>query len=221
MSDILSVKQNLPVGHVHGKVLLFVFIALATGSVYGCGSDSGDDSKDDAPKPIYATMVVSEASSASENAKYALETKVGCTWNTDTGRLDAELSQGEGRPALKFAVKNFQSSATTYTCKQASNNKTSATDVGGKFDTCAVSFTTPSALGVVALNSYAMHRETTQTKPFTYAGACTIQVTGVSPNLVAKIGCKDLVQVGLEGAPRNPIDAKTVATVTADVNCPL
>ena len=106
-------------------------------------------------------------------------------------------------------------------CEARPSCKASASDVGGKFDTCAVSFTTPSAPGVVALNSYAMHRETTQTKPFTYAGACTIQVTGVSPNLVAKISCKNVVQVGLEGAPRNPIDAKTVATVLADVNCPL
>jgi len=186
-------------------------------SVTGCSSD---DKPDTPPSPVVGTMIVTGASTASENASYEMRTRVACTRNADTGRLDIEIAQ-EGVASLTLAIKDFQSTAKTYTCKQAADNKTSISDVGGKFDSCAVVFRTPFAAGSKGLNTYSTYRASTDVKPFSYVGACSIEATAAAPNFVAKVNCKSAVQTGLDGAARNPIDAKVTASITADVNCPL
>ena len=192
------------------------FVALLS-SVAGCSSD---DKKETPPPPVVGTMVVTGATTASENASYEMRSRIGCTRNADTGRLDIEIAQ-EGVASLVLAIKDFQSTSKTYTCKQAADNKASVTDLGGKFDSCSVVFRTPFATGAKGLNTYATYRASTDVKPFVYGGACSIETTSAAPNFVAKVTCKDAVQTGLEGAARNPIDAKVTASVSADVNCPL
>ena len=88
-----------------------------------------------------------------------------------------DLSSHACIPSLSIAIKDYSSTAKTYTCKQASDNSTSETDIGGKFDSCMTSISALTTSTAKTLNAYSMYRDTTATKKFTYAGTCTINVT--------------------------------------------
>jgi hypothetical protein len=150
---------------------------------------------------------------------FELTALTSCRRNADSGRVDVSLSQGAGKAGISFAIKDYQSSAKPYSCVQSSDNQNSATDLGGKFDSCMVAIAVPSTPSATTLNGYAMHRDAITVKPFNYSGECSIQVTEASPATKGTILCKSLVQTQLEGAARNPIDAAVTADVTAEFNC--
>jgi hypothetical protein len=142
-----------------------------------------------------------------------------CTRNADTGRVDAAVGLSTGQN-LTVAIKNYSSTPKKYTCVQAADNKESTSEVGGKFDDCMVDIKSLSAAGASTVNGYSMHRDSVSTKPFSYAGACSIDVTTASPSIAATISCLDMVQTVLESATRNPINAEVSADVTATLDCP-
>jgi hypothetical protein len=180
-----------------------------------CGSK---DESDPPPVVVYGKTEITSVS-GKDNASLELTSLTQCARNADTGRVDISVSQGPGKPGLTLAIKDYSSSAKTYTCTQAADNQGSETSVGGKFESCMVGVSVLSAATATTLNGYSMYRETTTTKPFAYTGVCTIQVTDASPSIKATVSCTKMIQTQLEGAPRNPIDANVTADLTADINC--
>ncbi len=201
-----------PKFHVSRKIS---FLALVLG-IASCGS------KNDSPAAsttIYGNSTLSESKGGTDNATVQYTGLTACSRNADTGRVDVTLTNGTGLPSLSIAIKDYSSTAKTYTCKQASDNSTSETDIGGKFDSCMTSISALTTSTAKTLNAYSMYRETTATKKFTYAGTCTINVTAATPSIVATVACTGMVQTLLESAVRNPVDSAITATLAADINC--
>lgn len=194
------------------KIILIASAAFAT----GCGG--GDDSKTD-PPVIYGNLTLSDSTTAADNTTLQMTNVAACSRNADTGRVDVTLSQGQGRPSLALAIKDYSSDPKTYQCKQAADNATSDTSVGGKFETCMVAVTVPSSASATTLNGYSMYRESTNTRRFAYNGSCSITVTTATPSIAGSFVCSNMVQTTLEGAPRNPIDPAVVAKATGDFKC--
>jgi len=184
--------------------------------VLSCGSD---DKKEDPPTVVYGTMVLSDSKGGDDNATVKLTSANTCKRNADTGRVDVKISAGTGKPSLTLAIKDYSSEAKTYTCKQAADNATSDTEVGGKFETCSVEASVLTSAETKTLNTYSMYRETTAIKAFPYTGACTINVTTASPSIEGTVTCTGLVQTTLEGAIRNPVEEKVTASVQSDFEC--
>ncbi len=184
-------------------------------------SACGSKDKSDSPTVVYGKIIV-KSSSGTDSGSYELTSLTQCQRNVDTGRVDIALSQGSGKPGLTLAIKDYSASAKTYTCVQALDNQSSTTSVGGKFETCMAGVTvlsTPTATSAATLNGYSMYRETTGIKPFSYSGACSIQVTEGSPSIKGTVSCGSMVQTLLEGAARNPIDVTVTADLSAEFNC--
>lgn len=179
------------------------------------------DKKDPAPPPVvvYGTTTITNSKVGTDNGAYQLTSADVCSHNVDSGVVNVTLSQGAGKPSLQLAIKDFSSTPKVYTCKQAADNGTADASVGLKYETCMVQGAVPSSNGAASLNGYSMYRETVATKKFTYAGACTIDVSAAAPSIVGKVACTGMVQTTLEGAPRNPVDAAISADVAADFNC--
>ncbi|HYX34931.1 MAG TPA: hypothetical protein VE954_17680 [Oligoflexus sp.] len=194
---------------------LFSLMILVHPLLTSCGSDSKSDP---APTVVYGTIKLTPVQ-GDDAGTYELTGLTQCARNADTGRVDVVMSQGAGKPSLTVAIKDYSASAKTYTCAQAADNKTSTTDVGGKFDSCMVATTVLSKSTATSLNGYAMHREAITVKPFTYAGSCSIQVTEASPSIKGTVSCTKMVQTQLEGAARNPIDTGITADLTAEFKC--
>jgi hypothetical protein len=189
---------------------------LVVGTVVAsCGSKESSDT----PVVVYGNATLSESKGGSDNATIQFTGLTTCSRNADTGRVDVTLTNGTGKPAFAIAIKDYSSTAKTYTCKQAADNATSDTDIGGKFESCMASISVLSTSSATTLNGYSMYRDSTTTKKFTYPGTCTVNVTAASPSIVATVSCTGMVQTLLEGAARNPIDASITATLAGDINC--
>jgi len=196
------------------------FYPLVFGLVIGSVASCGDKKKDeDDPVTVYGNMTLSDSKGGNDNATVQLTSLTACTRNADTGRVDVNLTQGAGKPAMTFAIKDYSSSPKTYICKQAADNATSDTEVGGKFESCMASAYVMSSATTTTLNGYQMHRDSASTKKFTYAGNCSVTVTTASPAIVGTVSCTGMVQTMLESAARNPIDGAITATLQGDFNC--
>lgn len=179
-----------------------------------CGKD------DKAKETARGNMALSDSKVASDNGTYSLTSGDTCRRNVDTGRVDITLSRGgAGQPAITLAIKDFSASPKAYDCKQAADNTASASELGGKFESCMVDAKVSSGAGASTLNGYSMHRDAVAIKPFTYAGACSIKVTTAVPTISGTVTCADMVQTFLEGSPRNPVDATVTADLSADFSC--
>ena len=182
-----------------------------------------DNKKSDPALPLLGNMVISESKNAVENAKFEL--RIGsCSKNVETGKAIIALSQSGDTnkiATISIFIKDFQSVPKSYTCKQAADNAAAVDSVGGVYDSCAVEFKVPATAAAINQNTYAMHRNTIATKPFTYAGECSVQISKVTPSISGTVSCKQMVQTGLEGSSRNPVDATVTATVLSDFNCAL
>jgi hypothetical protein len=201
------------------RMLKFTYPALVF-AVLGSFSSCGDKKKDDdTPVTVYGNLTLSESKGGNDNATAQLTSVTSCTRNADTGRVDVNLSQGAGKPSMAFAIKDYSSTPKTYICKQAADNATSDTDVGGKFESCMASAFVMSSSTATTLNGYQMHRDSASTKKFTYAGVCSVTVTTASPSIVGTLSCTGMVQTMLESAARNPIDGGITATLQGDFNC--
>jgi hypothetical protein len=188
---------------------------VISASMISCGQEA-----EDKPAPVtYGTLTVTGSTTQTDNGSWELTTLTKCSRNADTGRVDATVGLGTGQ-TLTIAIKNYSSTAKKYTCVQAADNKESTSDVGGKFDDCMVDAKALSATGATTVNGYSMHRDSVSTKPFSYTGACSIDVTQASPSIKATISCLDMVQSVLESAARNPINAEVNADVAATLDCP-
>lgn len=131
------------------------------------------------------------------------------------------MQSGEGNAALEVAVKGIKSIARTYTCTQASDNKTLGS-VGDFFDECGVSVAVPSS--VRESNVYRMYRSETEQNveyAFSYAGECRVEMLEVSPVAKGKVSCTKMIQVTNAGTTRNPIEASKTADLTASFECTL
>jgi len=182
--------------------------------VTACGSDS----KEELSTTEYGTLTVSDSTTSNDNGSFSLTTLTKCSRNADTGRVDVTIGLSTGQ-SLSIAIKNYSSSPKKYSCVQASDNKESTSDVGGKFDDCMVEARTLSASGATTVNGYSMHRDAATTKPFSYTGECSIDVTAASPSIQATIACSSMIQTVLESAPRNPINADVKANVAGTIDC--
>jgi hypothetical protein len=192
-----------------------ILSVMSSAALLGCGQEAED-------KPatvVYGTLTVTGSTTQTDNGSWDLTTLTKCTRNADTGRVDAVVGLSTGQ-SLTVAIKNYSSTAKKYTCVQAADNKESTSDVGGKFDDCMVDAKALSATGSSTVNGYSMHRDSISTKPFSYAGECSIDVTQASPSIKATISCLDMVQTVLESAARNPINAEVNADVAATLDCP-
>ncbi len=185
-------------------------------AMISCGNK--DEDKDE-PIVVYGTMTLSESKGGDDNATVQLTAATTCTRNADTGRVDVTLSQGSGKPSLSLAIKDYSSVPKSYTCKQAADNATSDTDVGGKFESCMVSASVLSGPTLTTLNGYSIYRETIAVKKFTYPGACSIDVTTASPSIAGTVSCTGMVQTLREGTARNPVENTITATVQSDFKC--
>ncbi len=192
---------------------LFILVPVFLTS---CGSKS--ESKSTAVVVVYGKVNVTTAN-GNDSSSFDLTALTQCKRNVDTGRVDVTLSQGAGKPLLSFAIKDYSATPKTYSCNQAADNQSSTTDLGGKFDTCMATTSVVSSATATTLNGYAMYREAVATKPFSYAGTCSIQVTAASPAIKGTLSCTKLIQTQLEGAARNPIDTAVTADLTADFDC--
>lgn len=201
-----------PQFHVSRQLSCLVLIL----GISSCGSK-----KDDPPAAttVYGNSTLSESKGGADNATVQYTGLTACSRNADTGRVDVTLTNGTGLPSLSIAIKDYSSVAKTYTCKQASDNSTSETDIGGKFDSCMTSISALTTSTAKTLNGYSMYRDSTSVKKFTYAGTCTINVTAATPSIVATVACAGMVQTMLESAARNPVDSAITATLAADINC--
>lgn len=198
-----------------------ILISLAplftiTFTLISCGSK---DEKKEEPTVVYGTMTLSESKGGNDNATVALTAVSACTRNADTGRVDVTISQGAGKPSLTLAIKDYSSAEKTYTCRQAADNATSETDVGGKFESCMVSASVLSGPTATTLNSYTMYRETTAVSEFAYAGACFVDVTTASPSIAGTVNCTALVQTMLRSNARFPVDSTITANIQSDFKC--
>ena len=155
----------------------------------------------------YATLQV-QAVADGEGGEIAL-TSAACVSDPDSGLFTAEFTGPDGS-ALSMKIKGWTTSSDSYTCSQASDNTSG--EVGNKFDTCSVEVSIPDPGSSV--NTYAMHRGTTDVKDFEYTGSCTITTTYMEPQVQGSIDCDGLVQTQLQGAPRNPIDNSVTAAIT-------
>ena len=198
------------------KLYICSFAPLLSLALISCG---GKDDDDEEPTVVYGTMTLSDSKGGNDNATVQLTAATTCTRNADTGRVDVTLSQGSGKPSLSLAIKDYSSVAKTYTCKQAADNATSDTDVGGKFESCMVSASVLAGPALTTLNSYSMYRETIAVKKFTHAGACSITVNTASPSIAGTVSCTGMVQTLLEGAARNPVDNTITANMQSDFKC--
>ncbi len=173
-----------------------------------------------APVVVYGSVALAGSSTAG-SGKVDLTSVVTCTRNADTGRVDVTLSAGgDNSPTLSLAIKNYSTSTSTYTCTQATDNTgESAPDIGGKFASCMVAASLPSAPSAATLDAYAMYRDDPATKKFKYSGTCAIQVTSATAPFKGTVNCGKMIQTVLEGAPRNPIDEKATGDVVADFSC--
>lgn len=190
---------------------------------YSCGEKVGDVATSN-----YGTLTLSEVVDGNESVEIKLDKKHSCEKDVDTGLLTIGLSNTSNTnkaksttPQVSLKVKNFSSTASTYSCLQTANNTSSATDLGDKYQTCAIEISTPSLVDEKVFNKYAMHRASTDIKPFTYSGSCVVEVSEGSPTIKAKVNCTKLVQVALDGSARNPIDASVTATLTGSIECTL
>ena len=190
-------------------------LVIALG-IASCGSKKNDEP---GPATVYGNSTLSESKGGSDNATVQYTSLTACSRNADTGRVDVTLTNGTGLPSLSIAIKDYSSVAKTYTCKQASDNSTSETDIGGKFDSCMASISALTTSTAKTLNGYSMYRDSASVKKFTYAGTCTINVTAATPSLVGTVSCAGMVQTMLESAARNPVDSAITATLAADINC--
>ncbi|MCX6124459.1 MAG: hypothetical protein NTV34_06875 [Proteobacteria bacterium] len=177
-------------------------------------------SSDPAPVVTYATMTVSNATKTTDNGTLTLTTSTTCTKDATSDLLTVVLSSTSGQN-MSVTVKGFKSTASTYTCVQASTNQTDPVSVGSKYDTCGVSFHTLSAATGTALNGYAMYRDTVAIKPFTYAGTCSIAFTDTAPTVKGTVTCSKLLQTELDGSARNPIDTSMTADISGSFYCNL
>jgi hypothetical protein len=198
------------------KNLIFSLAPLLTFNLISCGSK---DEKKEEPTVVYGTMTLSDSKANTDNATVALTAVTACTRNADTGRVDVTISQGASTPSLTLAIKDYSSVAKNYTCKQAADNATSETDVGGKFESCMVSASVLSAPTATTLNSYSMYRETIAASEFTYAGVCSVDVTTASPTIAGTVNCTGLVQTMLKSNVRYPVDSTITANVQSDFKC--
>ncbi len=73
-------------------------------------SCSSDDKTETPPQPVVGTMVVTGASAASENTSYEMRSRVACTRNADTGRLDIEAPR-EATPSWATSISSRPVSA--------------------------------------------------------------------------------------------------------------
>jgi hypothetical protein len=165
--------------------------------------------------------VVLANSKLSDNATLTLTKMVECKRDATFGYFKMVLQSSDGVSALEVAVKGFKSVAQTYTCLQASDNKTLGS-VGGLFDECGVSVAVPSP--VKGSNGYRMYRSETEqnvSDAFSYAGECRVDFLEVSPVAKGKVACTKMVQVMYAGVTSNPIEATKTADLTASFECPL
>jgi hypothetical protein len=191
-------------------------IVSAVGILTGCG-----DKKEDKPAPVvvHGTFTLSDSKGVTDNASVQLTSVDKCARDVNTGRVDLTLSAGVGQPNIMLAIKDYSASAKTYTCKQAADNRTSETDVGGKFETCMVDVKVKSSAEATSLNGYGIYRESATIDPFTYNGACTIDVTAATPSITAKINCVDMVQYLIRGGARRPNDGSITAKLVGELTC--
>ena len=172
-------------------------------SITGCAIKTADED----PATEYATLEV-DTTTEGEGGSVVM-TEASCTNDADTGFFSGTFT-GDNEAMLTIKIKGFSTSAGTYTCTQASDNTEGG--IGNKFDSCTVELVIPDP--ELSSNAYAMHRETEDTKAFTYAGDCTLSTTYEEPRVSASIDCSGLVQTVLQGAPRNPIDPNVTAHIT-------
>ena len=171
--------------------------------ILGCGIID----KKDAPPPV-EYVKLSVITPESDEALPVVITQASCTSDADTGFFSGRFTGSDGA-LLVVKVKGFSTSAASYECTQASDNVDNG--VGNKFDGCTVALALPDA--ETSVNTYAMHREVETTKAFTYGGNCSLTMSYEEPRVTGSIDCTGLVQTGLQGSPRNPIDE----SVTADI----
>ena len=178
-------------------------LAVSLVALAGCG---GSDSED--PPIIEYVSLTVDASTDAEDGEYSLTGVQACSLDSDSGLFIGTFVGSLGEQ-LDVRIKGFNTQGATYVCTQASGNNEG--DVGQKFDNCAVELTIPDA--ETSTNTYAMHREDSTIKNFTYGGTCSVVVTYENNRVSGTVTCGGLVQTHLQGAARNPIDE----TVTADL----
>lgn len=189
-------------------VLVSALTVLLSFNIASCG---GSDDDDDAPAVIkYGELKTSLLDST--EVRTADLTGATCTSSSDTGLFTGMFTGGSGE-ILDIKIKDFSTAARTYNCAQAETNRDG--DLGEKYTGCAVEFTIPGTGTGAGLNSYATYRNADTTGAFTFTGACTVTTSYVAPKVSLTISCANLIQTKFDGAPRNPISATEVATVTS------
>jgi len=191
-------------------------ISFVTFFLISCGSK---DSSKDEPVVVYGTMTLSNSVDGNDNATAALTGVSVCTRNADTGRVDVTITQGSGKPSLTLAIKDYSSVAKTYSCVQAADNAASASDVGGKFESCMIAASVLASPNLTTINTYNMYRETTAVQPFTHTGSCSIDVTTATPSIAGTVSCTGMVQTVYQGVARHPLNSEMTADVESDFRC--
>ncbi len=194
----------------HGNV----WLCLGLLTLSACGGDK-EDKKDSGPATIYSTIVTVNAPKTDDvgDGKSELTRVDRCELQADSGLFQAAFSAGDGKPTLTVKIKGFETKSKTYTCSQASDNKSGP--VGGKFDGCAVEVQTLYSASSQTLNKYTMYRDSESMKALDYTGKCEISATYDKPRVkVTSINCAKLIQTRLDGKDRNPVDNNVTIDIT-------
>ncbi len=185
-----------------------VFLLAACFVFCACGKKNDDDT---ASGTTFAEIVV-ESSTSAESKTYTYTTLNACTFSADTGLFNSSFG-GLGGAALSVKIKGFAKTDATYTCAQATDNRTYPS-VGSYYNGCSVDVSIPNSVNTATYNTYSMYRKDETVKSFTYPGTCSVNVTFTNPSTVrGVISCADMVQTHLESSIKNPISTDVKASV--------
>lgn len=169
---------------------------------------------------VYSNLTSTGAADTSQNLSFTLTDVTECYYDSTSGLVRVFLgSNSTASPFLSIKIKGYQSTATTYTCTQAADNKQSVGSVGSYFDSCGVQFGVYSSAGGSTVNQYATYRDNTTVQLLNYSGSCSVSVTEVNPTIRGTVSCGTMIQSYYQGSPVNPINNSTTLSLSGDFYC--
>lgn len=163
-----------------------------------------------------ASLTIAETETGKEEREDFVDFAATCTKDAETGVVNIKIDE------LEIRVKGFQSSASYYVCKQATDNRTTTT-LGQKYDSCGVIFQVrrDEVINDVATARYATFRDNNEVGAFSYAGSCAITFIDVADKLSGTLICRGMPMTHQNSIALTTVDTAKSADITGSFNCPV
>lgn len=190
-------------------LLVLGFVTLSACSV---------SKKDDDDDTVYSKLSLTGSTVAANDGNVEF-TKVECEKNADSLLFTATFTAAN-KATFKMKVRDFK--VKSYSCQQPANNQTSTSSVGDKYDNCGLELVVPSSSTATTFNTYATYRDTTEAKPFTFGGACIVDVKAVEGTASGTVTCTKMIMYKMEDTILFPLQAPYSTTdISGTFSCNL